>query len=149
MQILTLNSLLLIQKEVEFSSSSWIFLAHELRRKSFFLSVFGLFPSTNCVGRVFFFQFLDFSRARIASAATDLLAFIHSAGDSTAREDFLIRYHSLIWRGKFSSEVLEPKLIILYNRFVYYETLVTSMKSLGVREPVISYDDLKVAEYHG
>merc|ERR1719239_1492831 len=63
-------------------------------------------------------KFLDFSRARIASAATDLLAFIHSAGDSTAREDFLIR-------------------------FVYYETLVTSMKSLGVREPVISYDDLK------
>ena len=34
------------------------------------------------------------------------------------------------------------KSIIL--RFVYYETLVTSMKSLGVREPVISYDDLKV-----
>merc|ERR1719500_1690248 len=63
-------------------------------------------------------KFLDFSRARIASAATDLLAFIHSAGDTTAREDFLIR-------------------------FVYYETLVTSMKSLGVREPVISYDDLK------
>merc|ERR1719239_10788 len=63
-------------------------------------------------------KFLDFSRVRIASAATDLLAFIHSAGDSTAREDFLIR-------------------------FVYYETLVTSMKSLGVREPVISYDDLK------
>merc|ERR1712212_619527 len=63
-------------------------------------------------------KFLDFSRARIASAATDLLAFIHTSGDSTAREDFLIR-------------------------FVYYETLVTSMKSLGVREPVISYDDLK------
>jgi len=63
-------------------------------------------------------KFLDFSSARIASAATDLLAFIHTAGDSTAREDFLIR-------------------------FVYYETLVTSMKSLGVREPVISYDDLK------
>ena len=36
------------------------------------------------------------------------------------------------------------KSIIL--RFVYYETLVTSMKSLGVREPVISYDDLKVQE---
>merc|ERR1719167_1271949 len=60
-------------------------------------------------------KFLDFSSARIASAATDLLALIHTAGDSTAREDFLIR-------------------------FVYYETLVTSMKSLGVREPVISYD---------
>ena len=37
-------------------------------------------------------QFLDFSSARIASAATDLLAFIHTAGDSTAREDFLIRW---------------------------------------------------------
>merc|ERR1711936_1382530 len=63
-------------------------------------------------------KFLDFSRARIASAATDLLAFIHTAGDTSAREDFLIR-------------------------FVYYENLVTAMKSLGVREPVISYDDLK------
>merc|ERR1719239_973140 len=37
-------------------------------------------------------KFLDFSRARIASAATDLLAFIRSAGNSTAREDFLIRF---------------------------------------------------------
>ena len=35
--------------------------------------------------------------------------------------------------------------IDITDRFVYYETLVTSMKSLGVREPVISYDDLKVA----
>ena len=34
------------------------------------------------------------------------------------------------------------------DRFVYYETLVTSMKSLGVREPVISYDDLKVKSQH-
>ena len=63
------------------------------------------------------------------------------------------RVHPHCWRlhGKRGfphqviAEVCFPdqfKIIIL--RFVYYETLVTSMKSLGVREPVISYDDLKV-----
>ena len=40
------------------------------------------------------------------------------------------------------------KIMFLNIRFVYYETLVTSMKSLGVREPVISYDDLKVKSQH-
>ena len=42
------------------------------------------------------------------------------------------------------SLVIQDKVKIIILRFVYYETLVTSMKSLGVREPVISYDDLKV-----
>ena len=47
--------------------------------------------------------------------------------------------HQVIGEVCFQDQV---KIIIF--RFVYYETLVTSMKSLGVREPVISYDDLKV-----
>jgi len=63
-------------------------------------------------------KFVDFSHARFASAATDLLTFIHSTGEVTVREDFLIR-------------------------FVYYESLISTMKSLGMKEAAIEYDDLK------
>jgi len=60
---------------------------------------------------------VDFSSCSYSSAATDLQVFINTGGDNTAREDFLLR-------------------------FVYYETLVTVLKSLGVKDP-ISFEDLK------
>eukprot|EP00092_Neocalanus_flemingeri_P006024 GFUD01006492.1.p1 GENE.GFUD01006492.1~~GFUD01006492.1.p1 ORF type:complete len:1066 (-),score=329.83 GFUD01006492.1:50-3049(-) len=63
-------------------------------------------------------KFVDFSDARIASSVTDLHTFINTAGDNSAREDFLLR-------------------------FVYYETLVTVLKSLGVKNDIITFDDLK------
>ena len=73
-------------------------------------------------------QLVDFSCVRVASAATDLLTFIHTAGGSGAREDFLIR-------------CIHPSPA---PRFVYYESLVTSLKALRYTEPIITYDDLKV-----
>jgi hypothetical protein len=61
---------------------------------------------------------VNFSEARIASSMTDFHTFINTAGDNT-RDDFLLR-------------------------FVYYETLVTVLKSLGLKNDIISYDDLKL-----
>jgi len=63
-------------------------------------------------------KLVNFSDARIASSMTDFHTFINTAGDNT-RDDFLLR-------------------------FVYYETLVTSLKSLGLKNDIITYDDLKL-----
>merc|ERR1712013_295254 len=63
-------------------------------------------------------KLVNFSDARIASSMTDLHTFINTAGDNT-RDDFLLR-------------------------FVYYETLVTALKSLGLKNDIITFDDLKL-----
>lgn len=61
--------------------------------------------------------FVDFSKASYSSAVTDIHLFLNTAGDNTAREDFLLR-------------------------FVYYETLASSLKALGVKE-IIGWEDFK------
>merc|ERR1712123_434350 len=63
-------------------------------------------------------KLVNFSDARIASSMTDFHTFINTAGGNT-RDDFLLR-------------------------FVYYETLVTTLKSLGLKNDIITYDDLKM-----
>jgi len=62
-------------------------------------------------------KLVNFSNARIASSMTDFHTFVNTASDN-ARDDFLLR-------------------------FVYYETLVTVLKTLGVKNGIISFDDLK------
>jgi len=63
-------------------------------------------------------KLVNFYDARIASSMTDFHIFINTAGDNT-RDDFLLR-------------------------FVYYETLVTALKSLGLKNDIITFDDLKL-----
>jgi len=62
-------------------------------------------------------KFVSLDSCVLGSGLTDLHLFINTSGDNTAREDFLLR-------------------------FVYYETLVTILKSFGVKVE-FSYDDLK------
>jgi len=62
-------------------------------------------------------KLVNFSSGSYSCAVSDLQVFINTGGDITAREDFLLR-------------------------FVYYETLVTVLKSFGVKD-ILSFDDLK------
>merc|ERR1719342_1031519 len=63
-------------------------------------------------------KFVNFSNCRFGSPMSDLLVFINSSGANLSREDFLFR-------------------------FVYHETLVSTLKQLGVRNDIIGYDEIK------
>ena len=66
---------------------------------------------------------------------SDVLVFLNSAEANVSRGDYFLRYG----RNKTTS-----KYFIFLRRFVYYETLVRSLKQLGVKNDIIDFDSLKL-----
>merc|ERR1712110_609951 len=64
-------------------------------------------------------KFVNFTNTRIASSMSDVLVFLNSAEANVSRGDYFLR-------------------------FVYYETLVRSLKQLGVRNDIVEFDSLKL-----
>ena len=46
--------------------------------------------------------------------------------------------------GEFYGVIIVASLAPLCDRFVYYETLVTGLKQLGLKTEVISYEELRL-----
>ena len=65
---------------------------------------------------------------------SDVLVFLNSAEANVSRSDYFLRYR----RNKTTSKYL------FLCRFVYYETLVRSLKQLGVKNDIIDFDSLKL-----
>merc|ERR1719350_2155648 len=64
-------------------------------------------------------KFVNFDNTRIASSMSDVLVFLNSAEANISRGDYFLR-------------------------FVYYETLVRSLKQLGVKNDSADFDALKI-----
>ena len=83
-------------------------------------------------------QFVNFDKTRIASSMSDVLVFLNSAEANISRGDYFLRYlkNNNMW--------FHLTFIPLKNRFVYYETLVRSLKQLGVKNDIADFDALKL-----
>ena len=82
-------------------------------------------------------QFVNFDKTRIASSMSDVLVFLNSAEANISRGDYFLRYlDNNMW--------FFLSFIPLKNRFVYYETLVRSLKQLGVKNDIADFDALKL-----
>ena len=86
---------------------------------------------------MFFSQFVNFDNTRIASSMSDVLVFLNSAEANISRGDYFLRY---LGNNKWISLSSIPSK----NRFVYYETLVRSLKQLGVKNDSADFDALKI-----